>query len=105
MIIDQSKGELRGTYFVHATNSSFLGEKLIGSCGKGSPTTFGFVVNFEEGKFTTAWSGQYHPESGDGEVLLTTWIMTANLPDVKGHWEATNIGQNRFTRKPQKQRE
>ena len=56
------------------------------------------------GKYTTAWSGQYYQESSgkDGEVLLTTWIMTANVPDIKEYWEATSIGQDRFTRTPQK---
>lgn len=104
MIIDQSEGELTGTYINHAPDSLARGEKLIGSCGKGSPTTFGFVVNFEGGKFTTAWSGQYYPKSDDGEVLLTTWIMTANLQDANEYWDATHVGQDRFTRKPQEKR-
>ena len=54
----------------------------------------------KEGKFTTAWSGQYHQESKDGEVLLTTWIMTANQQDPEEYWKAVNIGQGRFTRMP-----
>ncbi|XP_068709555.1 avidin-related protein 4/5-like [Montipora foliosa] len=93
-----------GTYSNNAPDSPPLIESLIGSVGSsGSPATLGFTVNFEGGRFTTSWSGQYFNNDGD-EVLLTTWLMTANLSDANEYWESTNVGQDRFTRQPQAQK-
>jgi len=96
-------GVLKGTYLNNASDSSTTPETLIGSCGIGVPATFGFVVNFEKGKFTTSWSGQYRKDEENEEVLLTTWLMTSNLPGEDSYWDAVNVGQDRFTRYPQKQ--
>lgn len=96
-------GILSGTYSNNAPDSAPVIEKLVGSVGSdGSPATLGFTVNFEDGKYTTSWSGQYFNKD-DNEVLLTTWIMTANVPEINEYWEATNVGQDRFTRQPQAQ--
>lgn len=104
MIIDPVvDGVLKGVYLNNASDSSTAPEKLIGSCGIGVPATFGFVVNFEEGMYTTAWSGQYRKDEGKEEVLLTTWLMTSNFPGEDSYWEATNVGQDRFTRYQQEQ--
>ena len=57
----------------------------------------------KEGKYTTTWSGQYRKDNENEEVLLTTWIMTANVPEANLYWDATNVSQDRFTRNPPKQ--
>ena len=67
---------------------------------------FSIILNFfqiKEGKYTTTWSGQYRKDNENEEVLLTTWIMTSNVPEANVYWEATNVGQDRFTRNPPKQ--
>lgn len=105
MELTQSEnGALGGVYKNMAPDSSTVEERVIGSLGKGVPATLGFTVNFEDGKYTTSWSGQYFKEAGvdNKEVLLTTWLMTANLQDSSEYWESTNIGQDRFTREQQK---
>ncbi|KAK2556573.1 Fibropellin-1 [Acropora cervicornis] len=92
MIIDPVvDGVLKGTYLNNASDSSTAPERLIGSCGIGVPATFGFVVNFRR------------KDEENEEVLLTTWLMTSNLGGEDSYWEATNVGQDRFTRYPQKQ--
>lgn len=104
MVIDPMiDGALTGKYMNNASDSSTATEKLIGSCGYGVPATFGFVVNFEEGRYTTTWSGQYRKDNENEEVLLTTWIMTANVPEANLYWDATHVSQDRFTRNPPKQ--
>lgn len=93
-------GVFKGVYVNSASGSEVLTEKLVGSLGKGVPATLGFVVNFEDGKYTTTWSGQYRNDGGK-EVLKTTWLMTANLENGSQYWESTNVSQDFFTRVPQ----
>lgn len=93
-----ANGVLEGLYHNSAPDSSDESQSLVGSMGKGVPTTLGFVVNFEDGKYTTAWSGQYQKDAAGVEVIMTTWLMTTNFADSSLYWEAVNVGQDRFTR-------
>lgn len=101
-IIQSDSGGLTGRYINQAPDSPALNEGLVGSIGKGVPATLGFVVNFEDGKYTTAWSGQYQKDAEGKEVVMTTWLMTANLPESSNYWEAVNVGQDRFTKEKRK---
>lgn len=103
-IFQSADGELKGVYVNSAPGSTDKdAESLIGSLGKGVPATLGFVVNFEDGLYTTSWSGQYRNDEGK-EVLKTTWLMTTNVKDSTEYWESANVGQDRFTREPQNPR-
>lgn len=102
-ITQSDDGGLEGEYINQAPGSeTFQSEKLVGSIGKGVPATLGFVVNFEGGKFTTTWSGQYQKDGSGKEAIMTTWLMTANLENPTLYWEAVNVGQDRFTREEKK---
>lgn len=99
-ITHSADGELGGVSMNHAPDSSVKSEKLVGSMGKGLPASLGFVVNFEDGIHTTAWSRRYRQWSGNFD--MATWLMTANLENSSQYWESTNVGQDRLTRTPEK---
>lgn len=101
-ITQSDSGGLTGRYINQAPDSPVLNEGLVGSIGKGVPATLGFVVNFEDGEYTTAWSGRYQKDAEGKEVIMTTWLMTANLAESPNYWEAVNVGQDRFTKEKRK---
>lgn len=53
------------------------------------------VSNFNS---STVWIGQYFPAEGNGDIIVTNWLLTSQVKSSRDSWGSTRVGSDTFVR-------
>ncbi|XP_043918303.1 avidin-related protein 4/5-like isoform X2 [Protopterus annectens] len=101
--IDEHDGNLfEGTYLTavksEETEDDIKLSDIVGFQQQDNSFTFGFTVRWSFSDSVTVFTGQYFPDSENGEILETMWLIRSNVDNHSKDWEATTVGKNTFVR-------
>jgi len=106
MTLEEGQGDITGTYQTAVGDV----EGIYGLVGQVdiSPYSFSQAVSwtvvwnnqYKNSHSTTAWAGQYQLNEETGEEEVYTFWLLVNETESENDWQATQIGQDTFSRNP-----
>ncbi|XP_068522101.1 avidin-like [Anas acuta] len=98
-----NNGEFAGTFHtaVMTTTKEIKASPLVGIQHIKTQPTFGFTVNWNFTDSTAVFTGQCFVDTDGKETLKTMWLLQSHANSIKEDWNATTVGTDTFTRRPE----